>query len=154
MRTSGQVSKWASPLMIPWHIEGENRLQNLVVLTSFLKPTQHRAEEPGISPTGLYALQGSAGWENFDFSYSPPCRQFWISFPGKNLARKQKSKIWTWSKFGGFQSPEVRGGEKSRDHQISIFGFMCEEGCERFVTPYLVYSQIWLKLSRDDQHLG
>ncbi len=29
------------------------------------------------------------------------------------------------SYFGGFQSPEVRGKKKSKNHQSRIFGFHC-----------------------------
>jgi hypothetical protein len=49
---------------------------------------------------------------------------------------------------------EKRGKKKSKNFQISIFGFQCVamniKNRLRICAPYLVYSHIWLNLPRDD----
>jgi hypothetical protein len=53
--------------------------------------------------------------------------QYQPFFTSNKLTKCKKIKIKNskMSYFGGFQSPEVRGKKKSKNHQSRIFGFHC-----------------------------
>jgi hypothetical protein len=77
----------------------------------------------------------------------------------RNSAKKRNSKIQKRSDdFGGFQSPKVRKFRKKERNNCQIhilFSFHCvAKGWFKICTLFLVYSQIWINLPRDDHHFG
>jgi hypothetical protein len=79
----------------------------------------------------------------------------WFFFTGEISPKREIQKR---SDFGGFQSPEVRKfrNKKGNNFQIHIlFSFHCvAKGWFKICTSFLVYSQIWINLPRDDHHFG
>jgi hypothetical protein len=76
-------------------------------------------------------------------------------FSGETLLKSQKTKQnLNEVILEGFNSPEVGGG--GGEHQIYIFCFKCIainiKGWLNISTSFLVYSQIWVNIPRDDCH--
>jgi len=71
--------------------------------------------------------------------------------------RKVKFKFLRKSHFGDFQSRK-KWGKTIKNHQIHICGFHCAakhtEAWIKICASFLVYSQIWLNLPRDDCHFS
>jgi len=54
------------------------------------------------------------------------------------------------------QGPEVRGNKSKKNHHVHIFGFHFAarniEGCLNFSFKFLICSEIYLNLPRDDDY--
>ncbi len=73
----------------------------------------------------------------------------------RNLVKKWKFKFKKKSDFKGFQSSDVRKEEEKIERFLDLVVHFVAKNIERWLqscTLFLVYSQIWLNLPRDDCH--
>jgi hypothetical protein len=86
---------------------------------------------------------------------------FFFGGVGEDLAKNENKKSQTFEN-GGFQSPEVTGPPKKKEKKIIgfvplvfiVYSQNIENRLNLFLTSYLVYSQIWLHLCRDDHQFS